>query len=98
MNPQIIAYVRLLPSVSGGRKGPTPSGKFGCVLRTEEKCFDCRFLLDKIGSLVPGESYEVPIAFLDPANAIAWFQRGAEFELWEGKIIGSGKVIDTYPS
>jgi hypothetical protein len=88
----IIAQVHLYPTGSGGRKGATPPDKFGCPLEYEGSMFDCRLLLDEVGSLNPGDTQTVPIVFLNPDLILGRLRPGSRFTLWELRTIGEGIV------
>jgi hypothetical protein len=93
MKPDAIVEVELLATEDGGRNGPTPSDKFGCPLEIGSKFYDCRFDLTESGPLRPGHSSVVPVAFLFPEDVIPLLSQGTTFNLWEGRTIGSGRVI-----
>lgn len=89
----VIGRVRLLSSEEGGRKGPTPPDKLVCVFITAKSAFDCQLILGDVGALSPGQSADVPIKFLDPDVALEAIRIGTQFELWEGRVIGEGRVV-----
>lgn len=80
----MIAHIYLFP----GRKAPLPP-VFGCPLLLEGRFYDCRFAS---GGLAPGEDALLGVQFLDPQGEAA-FAPGTRFELWEGKVIGTGLVM-----
>jgi hypothetical protein len=88
----IIATVNLFPSNAGGRRGPTPDGKFHCMITMDQQNFDVRLDLEDIGSISPGQTVKVPICFLDPEHAKKHWAIGKAFTLREGKIIGDGII------
>ena len=88
----IVARVTLYATSAGGRQGPTPSDKFGCLLIVEQSCFDCRLLLSETGALHPGASAVVPIKFLYPDLAKDLLEVGSRFLLRDGKVVGEGEV------
>jgi hypothetical protein len=91
--PNITAQVSLLPSAEGGRKGPTPPDVFGCPVGISGEFFDMRIDLSMVGPLRPGTSAEVPIRFLRPDLVVPLLHPGDTFTLWEGRTIGTGKVL-----
>lgn len=91
--PDIIATVRLYPTDAGGRKGPTPAEMFGCPFEFEGEKFDCRLLLKEVGSLAPGTTARVPVAFLCPELIKSRLKVGSRFTLWEMGTIGEGVVV-----
>lgn len=88
----IVARVRLYETAEGGRAGPTPGDKFGCLLVLGKDCFDCRLLLSETGALHPGASARVPIKFLEPELVRDLLDVGSRFLLRDGKVIGEGEV------
>lgn len=90
--PDIIASVRLYSTAEGGRKGPTPSDKLGCMMEIGKSTFDCRLLLDQHGPLRPGEEAKVPIKFLDTVAVRELLVVGREFKLRELQSIGEGTI------
>lgn len=93
MKADAIVQIELLPTEDGGRSGATPSDKFGCPLEIGSKFYDCRFDLTASGPLRPGHSSVVPVAFLFPEDVIPLLSEGTTFKLWEGRTIGTGRII-----
>jgi hypothetical protein len=89
----IIATVHLFPTDAGGRRGPTPPGKFNCLMVIEEKNFDVRLHLEATGAMAPGQTAKVPISFLDRECAKKYCSVGKTFVLREVRPIGDG-VMD----
>ena len=58
--------------------------------------FDCRLLLDQVGTtLLPGVSYEkIPVKFLFPDLVKPRLRVGASFSLWDGRDIADGEVTE----
>ena len=92
--PDIFAEVRLFPTQDGGRRGPTPAEVFGCPLNYKGKFFDMRLDLSEVGSLSPGSTTRVPLAFLSPGLILPRLSIGSQFTLWEGRTIGEGTVLE----
>ncbi len=92
----ILAEDHLLPTESGGRRGPTLADKFGCPVGIGSEFFDMRIDLSSTGSLSPGQTARVPMAFLRPDFVLPLLHVGSEFTLWEGRTIGHGRVIEMY--
>jgi hypothetical protein len=86
------AEVVLYESDNNGRDGPTPPDKWGCLLVVDEQYFDCRMLLHGT-PLAPGERRLVQVKLLDPDNALGRFTPGRRFTVFDGRIVGEGKVI-----
>jgi hypothetical protein len=95
--PDMIATVRLYPTEAGGRRGPTPPDMFGCPLEFERDKFDCRLFLQEVGSLAPGATAKVPIAFLFPELIKPRLKVGSRFTLWEMRTIAEGVVEEILP-
>lgn len=81
-------------SDNNGRSGPTPQDKWGCLLGVDEQYFDCRVFLDG-KPLVPGERRLVQVKLLDPGTSRGRFTPGQRFTVFDGRIVGEGKVIGT---
>lgn len=92
MNAHVIARIELYETEHGGRNGPTPSNKFGCLFEGDGEYFDCRLLLEGIGSLRPGQTATVPILFLNPDLLRPRLRTSQRFRLWDGKIIADGEI------
>jgi hypothetical protein len=90
--PDLIAKIYLFPTSEGGRQGPTPSEKFGCLLEFNGEFFDCRLLLEETGALWPGQEAVISIKFLNPDLAKHQLKLGDSFYLYEGKRIAEGEV------
>jgi hypothetical protein len=89
-NGDIVATVQLYPTESGGRKGPTPPNRFGCLFEFEGEKFDCILFLDS--ALSPGATAVVSVAFLYPSLVKPRLRAGSRFSLWELGTIGEGVV------
>jgi len=87
-----VVSVRFLSSAEGGRQGDIMGQVYACPLFVAGRALDCRLLLRE-GRAVLGESYELPVAFLSPEEALATVNVGADVELWEGKTIARGRVL-----
>lgn len=93
LKPDILATVRLLSTREGGRHSPTPTNFLGCLFEIAGEYFDCRLLLESVGSLLPGDQVQIPIKFLSPQLFKDQLQIGQEFNLCEGqRKIGEGKI------
>jgi hypothetical protein len=88
----IVAEIDMLASDQGGRLGPTPEGKFNCIMQMDEWNFDVRLDLADVGSLVPGQQLRVPIKFLDPVSTKLYCSVGRKFSLRELRKIGSSTI------
>ena len=90
LEPDIIALVELTPSDQGGREGPTPDCKFGCIMVVNGQNHDVRMRLDR--PFAPGTSRRVGLDFLAPDLALAHVKVGDTFTLRESRLIGFGVV------
>jgi hypothetical protein len=90
-NPDATIQVLVKRSEDGGRRTPIETGIYGCPLLIGDKGFDCRLLIDE--TLKPGIIYELPVKFMNPAQALPHLSLGTAIVLWEGKEIATGKVI-----
>lgn len=97
MKPDAIIKVRFKTTAEGGRQGAIvipelPEHHYGCPLFIEGEAFDCRLLV--VGrTLQLGESYELPIKFLNPDRVVSKLSPGKPVTLWEGKDIATGEVV-----
>lgn len=93
--PQLVAEITLYATERGGRQGPTPPDWFGCLCqlaRGDSQGWDCRLSLH--GSpMAPGETRRVELTFLSVDQAVPAILETGRFFLWEGRIIGEGKVV-----
>ena len=92
--PEVQLEVRLLPEASGGRRTAIRPGLYKGVVSVPAGNFSVRWALPEGLSLHPGgESALVEAQFLYPEDALPHFPVGATFGIWEGRIIGSGSVV-----
>lgn len=96
MRPDIMLRVRLRKTVEGGRQSAVTGDRYGCPLMVGGSAFDCRLMLAGL-TLELGSEYDVPVVFLN--RALVWPKLfvGQSVQLWEGKIIGDGTVIEMFP-
>jgi hypothetical protein len=93
IHSDIIANIKFYKTEDGGRKTPTAPTFFGCIFVIGNKKHDCRLLLDKIGSIAPGDNKSnVPIKFLCPELALLNLKHGDKFYLWDMRNIAEGEV------
>jgi hypothetical protein len=91
--PDLIVDVEFLRTEDGGRKGVLCAEYYSCPLEFENEYFDCRLDLSAVGSIAPGDCARLPLKFLFPENILTRLVVGAQFRLWEGRIIGHGTVV-----
>jgi hypothetical protein len=95
----MVAELRLHPSESAGRLSSICSGEYRGVLGVDSEHFSARWNIPVGEELVPGgRSVTFGIQFLFPEAALPHFKVGAAFTVWEGKEIGSGRVISVASS
>lgn len=88
----VIAAIKLFATEEGGRQGPTPANRFGCMMQVGDLVLDMRMHLDQVGSLSPGQEAIVPISFLNPGLAAKYCSIGLSFKLREVRTIGEGQI------
>ena len=96
IKPDIIADITLYPTDEGGRRTAIQGDWYSCPCLTTPSSFeegrDCRILL--YGQIVaPGETARLGVAFLSGEEAAARIRAARQFFLWEGGIIGEGRVV-----
>ena len=96
VNSNILIRVRLKTPAEGGRNGPIVGRHHGCVLFVDDEAFDCR-LLTEGRELELGETYEVPVQFLNLSLVTGKLSVGKTIALWEGKEIATGEVVRLEP-
>lgn len=92
--PDITASVTFLSTEQGGRKGPTAaSGRYGCPAIIDGEYWDVFFNLAETGAIAPGQTVTAGLRFLSPKEVIPRLSVGKEFQIWEGKVIGTVRVL-----
>lgn len=89
----ITAKIKLLKTSRGGREEGLPAGEYKGTISSRGQHFSFRCMLPEGGGLGLGESCTVDIEFMFPDLAIPIFRANSEFNLWEGGIIGYGRVM-----
>jgi hypothetical protein len=90
----IVAEIRLHPTEVNGRLSSICSGEYRCVLGIDSQHFSARWIVPVGEELAPGgRPSTFGIQFLVPEAALPHFKVGAAFTVWEGKEIGSGRVL-----
>ncbi len=92
MEPDIHVKVRFKTAEEDGRQSAVSGDFYACPFLIEGKGFDSRLLLAG-RRLELGETYEVPVKFLNPQKVLPYLTEGKSFILWEGKDVASGSVI-----
>lgn len=94
MRAAINAKVRFLETKEGGRSGPTTKDLFRCVFVMDHENNDCVLILGDDVRVAPGQTVEVPIAFLCPDLVTARLAPGKQFVLREVRTIAEGEVLE----
>ena len=92
MKPDITIKVRFKTTAEGGREGQVQGDHFGCPMFISGEAYDCR-LITKGRTLELGETYELPVKFLNANLAVPRLSVGQVVTLWDGKEIATGKVV-----
>lgn len=94
LTPDIFANLKFYPTDKGGREGPTPPNFFGCIIKIGNSNHDARLILEKIGSIFPGDTKNnVPIKFLCSDLVMKKLKISDKFFIRDGGVIGEGEVI-----
>lgn len=94
VKPEILVEIALFAPTSGGRQSPISEGEYRGVLGVGNENFSVRFFVPLQEGLAPGTSGKFGVQFLFPEAALPHFSVGTSFTVWEGKIIGNGKVLE----
>ena len=94
MIPEAIIRVRFLTREEGGRPTSITNDRYGCPIMVDGRGFDCRFVLPDVSHFELGKTYEIPVKFLDPDNALRVLKKATPIRLWEGKTVAVGTLIE----
>lgn len=95
MNPDLLVSIQLRPASAGGRQSAIPAGEYRGIVGVRGVTFSMRWLLPDGKRIEPGGPEErVGLQFLDREIATPNFMEGTSFEVWEGKVIGEGRVVE----
>ena len=99
--PEALIKVRFLLPKEGGRQNNIkidwPSGQqtgFGCPMRIDGCLHDFRTIISGSETYILGETYDLYVKFLCPELALPKLRKGMEIELWAGKTIARGHVME----
>lgn len=92
MMPDALLEVRFKTTEEGGRNTPVNGDFYACPLFVDGEGFECRLLI-KGRTLELGIRYEVPVKFMNKELILPKLEIGKVVMLWEGKDVGSGKVL-----
>lgn len=97
MHTDALAQVRFRKTLEGGRRLPVSRGVvnyYACAFVVDGEAFDCRIPLSREGFEL-GQTYQIPIAFLNLHLVAPKLIEGKAFTLREGKKdVADGKVIE----
>ena len=99
--PNALIRVRFLLPEEGGMKSnktiewtPEMQTGFGCPMRIGEDLHDFRTLISETTTYILGEMYDLYVKFLCPELVLPKLRKDMEIELWAGKTIAKGNVIE----
>lgn len=92
--PEIVVEITLLPSEAGGREGVIRQGEYRGVLGIGRENFSVRFFVPRSDGFAPSQVQRFGVQFLVPETALSHFPVGTEFTVWEGRVIGNGRVLE----
>lgn len=92
--PEIVVEITLLPSEAGGREGAILQGEYRGVLGVGPENFSVRFFVPLADGFSPSQTQRFGVQFLVPEAALPHFPVGAAFTVWEGRVIGNGRVLE----
>ena len=96
VTPDALATIHFFPTEEGGRCEATPANYFGTILEYEGEFWDCRLLLEDVGSISPGQTVTVPIRFLSPGVIKPLLRVGGRFRVREMRTIADGTIERIY--
>jgi len=92
VSSEIEVEITLLPLGSGGRNGPILQGEYRGILGVADEHFSVRFFVPLDNGFALGSTATFGVQFLAPEAALPCFPVGTSFTVWEGRVIGTGKV------
>lgn len=102
ITPDVFVNLKFYSQDNNGRSMPTPANYFSCIFVIDHSNHDARLLLDKIGSICPGDENEnVPVKFLCADLVIPKIKVGDKFYIRDGKVVAEGtisKIINMNPA
>lgn len=97
IKPEIIVEITLSTTESGGRTAPIQQGEYRGILSVGEDSFSVRFFVPLKNGMTPSQTQRFGVQFLAPEAALQFFSVGTNFTVWEGRVIGHGKVLEVLP-
>ncbi|WP_139188738.1 hypothetical protein [Variovorax sp. OV700] len=92
VTPEIVVELELHDAAGGGRQRPLNEGEYRGVFLVGEQGFSIRFVVPLTSS--EGKLQKFGVQFLVPEAALPHFPVGASFSMWEGRVIGHGRVLE----
>lgn len=92
MTPDAFLQVRFKTFDEGGRKTPIKGEYYACPVFVDGEAVECRILVER-RTLELGRWYELPVKFMNKDLILPKLNVGKAVILWEGRDIGSGKVL-----
>jgi hypothetical protein len=92
MNADAIIEIRFKTTAEGGRQDAIVGTFYGCPLFIDGEAFDCRLSLNG-KTLLLGETYKLPVKFLNRDLVLPKLSQGKTVILWEGKEVATGRVL-----
>ena len=95
VHPQVTVRIKLLTPERGGREAALPPGEHRGILSARGQHFSFRAMIAPPGLLL-GETSLLDIEFIFPELAMPFFKDNDEFNVWEGGIVGYGRVTKVF--
>lgn len=92
--PEIVVEITLLPSEAGGRNSAILQGEYRGILGVGSENFSVRFFAPLEDGFSPNQTQRFGVQFLVPEAALPHFPVGTTFTVWEGRVIGNGRVLE----
>ncbi|MGJ7564639.1 hypothetical protein ACSFBM_12350 [Variovorax sp. GB1R11] len=90
--PEIVVGLELDAAADGGRQRPLNEGEYRGVFLVGEQGFSIRFFVAL--PFDAGTPQRVGVQFLSPKEALPHFAVGTSFSMWEGRVVGHGRVLE----
>lgn len=90
--PDAFLEIRFKTQDEGGRKTSVTGDYYACPMFVDGEGFECRLLINGM-TLDLGKWYELPVKFMNRDLVLPKLKVGKIVTLWEGRDIGSGRVL-----
>lgn len=90
--PHVSVRIKLLTTARGGRAEGIPAGEHRGILSARGQHFSFRAHIPPPG-LQLGDTTTLELEFIYPELALPFFKDNDEFNVWEGGIVGYGRVM-----